>query len=225
MIKPKTFNWIAISVVQINSTHRKYFNSIRLTCKSHNHILSSTMDVSLSLLLHRAVPTPNEVLHHESRQLFKKSDPSSIRGNALLFPDFLESTSTWSQRHIIAFHMLDFNDLLIDCLYPQLYYPFNWRPRHCWGGKTIHSLQRRCPARENRQGQNRPSVFILSNPSRLPTDTTEDSFAPASSYPSPTIFAVTSVNPSIQCIRQFRVLLFAIDRFCGRSCHESYEWR
>jgi hypothetical protein len=81
------------------------------------------MDAPLSSLPHRAVPTPDEVLHHESRDLFRKSDPSSIRGNALLFPDFLESTSTWSQRHIIAFHMLDFNDLPIDHLYPQLYYP------------------------------------------------------------------------------------------------------
>src|SRR5436190_22417549 len=74
-------------------------------------------------LPHRAVPTLNEILHHESRELFRKSDPSSIRGNALLFPDFLESTSTWSQHHIIAFHMLDFNDVPIDCLYPQSYYP------------------------------------------------------------------------------------------------------
>ena len=31
---------------------------------------------------------------------------------------FLDSTSTWDQRHIIAFRMLDYNDLLLDHIYP-----------------------------------------------------------------------------------------------------------
>ena len=81
------------------------------------------MNPLVSSLPHRAVPSADEMIRHESRDLIRKSDPKSIRGNALVFPDFLESTSTWSQRHIIAFHMLDFNDLPIDCLYPQMYYP------------------------------------------------------------------------------------------------------
>ena len=86
------------------------------------------MNPFVSSLPHRAGPTVDELVHHEYRELIRKSDPSSLRGNALVFPDFLESISTWSQRHIIAFHMLDFNDLPIHSLYPQVYYPSTYDP-------------------------------------------------------------------------------------------------
>ena len=68
-------------------------------------------------------PHPDDIMRHPWRVLIEKSEPNSITGNALLFSDFLESTSTWNQHHIIAFHMLDFNDLPIHCLYPQAFYP------------------------------------------------------------------------------------------------------
>src|SRR5271167_2332915 len=76
-----------------------------------------------SLPPHRNIPTLNNVMRHQWRALIDKSEPNSITGNALLFSDFLESTSTWNQHHIIAFRMLDFNNLPIHSLYPSAFYP------------------------------------------------------------------------------------------------------
>ena len=81
------------------------------------------MEPSASPLPHRNVPTTDEIMHHQWREVIETSQPNSISANSLAFPDFLESTSTWNQRHIIAFRMLDFNDLPLHCLYPQTFYP------------------------------------------------------------------------------------------------------
>ena len=83
----------------------------------------SSMDPSTSLPAHRKVPTIDDIMHHQWRAIIEKSEPNTITGNALLFSDFLESTSTWNQHHIIAFRMLDFNDLPIQCLYPESFCP------------------------------------------------------------------------------------------------------
>ena len=81
------------------------------------------MEPPASLLPHRNVPTTDEIMRHQWREVIETSQPNSISANSLAFPDFLESTSTWNQRHIIAFRMLDFNDLPLHYLYPQTYYP------------------------------------------------------------------------------------------------------
>jgi hypothetical protein len=106
------------------------------------------MHRTASLLSHRNVPTTDDIMRHPWRVLTEKSEPNTITGNALLFSDFLESTSTWNQHHIIAFHMLDFNDVPINCLYPQAFYPlvddpvivevdklFNLSNEDIWRGK------------------------------------------------------------------------------------------
>jgi hypothetical protein len=84
----------------------------------------ATMELPVSSPLpHRNFPTIGDILHHQWREVIETSQPNSISANSLAFPDFLESTSTWNQRHIIAFHMLDFNDLPLNYLYPQEFYP------------------------------------------------------------------------------------------------------
>ena len=75
------------------------------------------------LLSHRQYPILEHVMGHKAVGLIKARQPNSIHEIGLVFPDFLESTSTWSQNHIIAFRMLDFNDLPISYLYPHTYYP------------------------------------------------------------------------------------------------------
>jgi len=74
-------------------------------------------------LAHRQFPRHEDVINHKSVQLIKERRPNSIHKNALVFLDFLESTSTWNQNHIFAFRMLDFNDLPVNYLYPYSYYP------------------------------------------------------------------------------------------------------
>jgi len=69
-----------------------------------------------------------DISHHQWRDVVEKSQPNSISANALAFPDFLESTSTWNQRHIISFRMLDFNDLSISSMYPSLFHPSETDP-------------------------------------------------------------------------------------------------
>ena len=77
---------------------------------------------------HRDVPSMANISHHQWRDVLEKSQPNSISANALAFPEFLESTSTWNQRHIIAFRMLDFNDLPISNMYPALFHPVETDP-------------------------------------------------------------------------------------------------
>ena len=81
------------------------------------------MNPPTSPLLHRSFPTIDDTMRHQWREVLEQSQPNSISANALAFPDFLESTSTWNQRHIIAFRMLDFNDLPLHYLYPHEFYP------------------------------------------------------------------------------------------------------
>ena len=82
--------------------------------------------------------------------------------------------------------------------------PFNRRSCHYRDGKAVHSVT---GGRRNRQSQNRFSVFILSNITRLPPNSTEDPVSNTNPNSSPTIFPTTSPNPSICSIRQFHVLL------------------
>ena len=82
--------------------------------------MASTVTPSLS---HRQYPIFENVIGHKAVQLIEGRRPNSIHDSGLVFPDFLESTSTWSQNHIIAFRMLDFNDLPISYLYPHSYHP------------------------------------------------------------------------------------------------------
>jgi hypothetical protein len=86
------------------------------------------MSSTTSLLPHRNVPTLQDITNHQWRQVIEKSQPNSISANALVFPDFLESTSTWNQRHIISFRMLDFNDIHISSMYPTSFYPSETDP-------------------------------------------------------------------------------------------------
>jgi len=72
---------------------------------------------------HRAVPNPEEIARHQWIEIVQRNQPNSIAANALAFPEFLDSTSTWNQRHIIAFRMLGFNDLPLSSIYPQHFYP------------------------------------------------------------------------------------------------------
>jgi hypothetical protein len=72
---------------------------------------------------HRTIPTSDDVLHHQWREVIERTNPNSITNSALVFSDFLESTSNWNQHHIIAFRMLDFNDLPIQSIYPEEFYP------------------------------------------------------------------------------------------------------
>ena len=76
-----------------------------------------------SALSHRQYPDKEDIIKHHTVQLISIRRPNTIRDSALAFPDFLESTSTWNQNHVIAFRMLDFNDLSINQLYPHSYYP------------------------------------------------------------------------------------------------------
>ena len=81
------------------------------------------MDMPTSSLSHREFPTDQDIIGHESLPIIRERQPNSINDNALAFPDFLESTSTWNQNHIIAFRMIDFNNLSIGHIYPLSYYP------------------------------------------------------------------------------------------------------
>jgi hypothetical protein len=76
-----------------------------------------------SSLSHRNVPSLEDIIRHQWREVIEKSQPNSISANVLTFPDFLESTSIWNQRHIISFQMLDFNDIPIINMYPALFHP------------------------------------------------------------------------------------------------------
>ena len=73
--------------------------------------------------MHRSVPSVQEIAGHQWFTTIQESQPNSISANALRFPEFLDSTSTWNQRHIIAFRMLDFNDLPLSHIYPTEFYP------------------------------------------------------------------------------------------------------
>jgi hypothetical protein len=81
-----------------------------------------------SPLPHRNIPSFEDIVHRQWREVIEKSQPNSISANALVFPDFLESTSTWNQRHIISFRMLDFNDIPIFNIYPILFHPSETDP-------------------------------------------------------------------------------------------------
>jgi hypothetical protein len=74
-------------------------------------------------LPHRQFPDDEDINNHKLMQILKEQRPNSIRETALRFLDFLESTSTWNQIHIVAFRMLDFDDLPINYFYPYSYYP------------------------------------------------------------------------------------------------------
>ena len=82
--------------------------------------MASTVTTALS---HRQYPAAEDVAGHNAVRLINARQPNSIHDVALVFPDFLESTSTWSQNHILALRMLDFNDLPISFLYPVSYHP------------------------------------------------------------------------------------------------------
>jgi len=80
-------------------------------------------DPPASSLSHLAFPTRDDMVGHKSFKPISERQPNSIHDKALTFVDFLESTSTWNQNHVVAFRMLDFDDLSIHYLYPQEYYP------------------------------------------------------------------------------------------------------
>jgi hypothetical protein len=86
------------------------------------------MDPPTSPLSHRAFPTIDDIIRHPWKEVLEQSQPKSINANALSFPDFLSSTSTWNQRHIIAFRMLDFSDVPLQYLYPHKFYPLDDDP-------------------------------------------------------------------------------------------------
>jgi hypothetical protein len=72
--------------------------------------------------LHRSIPV-QDITSHQWFTTIQESQPNSISANALRFPEFLDSTSTWNQRHIISFRVLDFNDLPLSYIYPTEFYP------------------------------------------------------------------------------------------------------
>lgn len=74
-------------------------------------------------LPHRNVPSSDDIAAHELRRMIQEDRCNSITANAFTFLDFLEYTSSWNQRHIVALRMLDFNDLPVFNMYPQEYYP------------------------------------------------------------------------------------------------------
>jgi hypothetical protein len=118
-----------IFLVKINNhTHSiKYFEPDATHPRipaSPNWPLCWTMTMNPpSLPTHRSIPTFDEIMQHELRPVVQHHDLNSIKRNAVMFSDFSLSTSNWNEHHIIAFHILDFNDLPVESVYPLDFLP------------------------------------------------------------------------------------------------------
>lgn len=75
-------------------------------------------------LEHRTVPSAANIEDHPFRRHIDADLDRSLIDNAARYGnEFLTSTSGWNLRHLIAFRMLDFNDIPIEYMYPRKFYP------------------------------------------------------------------------------------------------------
>ena len=75
-------------------------------------------------LEHRTVPSAANIEDHPFRRHIGADLDRTLVDNAARYGnEFLTSTSGWNLRHLIAFRMLDFNDIPIEYMYPRKFYP------------------------------------------------------------------------------------------------------
>jgi hypothetical protein len=73
---------------------------------------------------YRTVPSAADIESHPFRRHIDTDLDRTLVDNAARYSDeFLTSTSGWNLRHLIAFRMLDFNDIPIEYMYPGKFYP------------------------------------------------------------------------------------------------------
>ena len=75
-------------------------------------------------LEHRTVPSAVNIEDHPFRRHIGADLDRTLVDNAARYGDeFLTSTSGWNLRHLIAFRMVDFNDIPIEYMYRGKFYP------------------------------------------------------------------------------------------------------